>query len=82
MGRVTRGIVARHEIRERELERGPLMAVPDSLRMDAVTCRRRLQPIVEMCDLPPLERLSQNLQTGLLLAFERRKGGGSSPGSA
>lgn len=71
--------MAKASLSDADLERGPLIAVPDSLRLNAATAQMRLASIIRICDLPALERHEEDIQTGLLLAFERRKGnqGGS-----
>lgn len=56
------------------MKSGPLLAVPDSLRMNAAMSQKRLMPTINMCELPPLGKFSESIQTSLLLAFEKRKG--------
>ena len=68
------GIIAKADVIQSDLRSGPLIAVPDCLRINAAVSQRRLNPIVDLCDLPPLEKFSDKIQTSLLLAFEKRKG--------
>jgi len=73
----TRGIIAKSLIDEDELKGGPLIAIPDSLRMNAAVSQLRLTPIINLLELPPLTKFSDSIQTSLLLAFEKQKGSGS-----
>lgn len=66
--------MAQSDVTEDDLETGPLMAIPDSLQINAAAAQLRLSSVIALCDLPEIERFSDSIQTGLLLAFERRKG--------
>jgi len=70
----TRGIIAKQLISEEELKGGPLIAIPNSLRMNAAASQLRLTPVINLLELPPITKFSDCLQTSLLLAFEKQKG--------
>eukprot|EP00210_Caulerpa_lentillifera_P002512 g2409.t1 len=70
----TRGLIANRRIIEDELKEGPLIVVPDSVQITAEAAQLRLEPLLRVCHVPSLKSLTDELQTSLLLAFEKRKG--------
>lgn len=70
-----RGIIAKRLISEDELKGGPLIAIPNSLRLNAAASQLRLTPVINLLELPPITKFSDSIQTSLLLAFEKQKGG-------
>lgn len=69
-----RGLIAKRKIVEEELKDGPLIVVPDSVQLTAEAAQLRLEPLLRVCKLPSLKQLTEELQTSLLLAFEKQKG--------
>ncbi|GMH37319.1 hypothetical protein BSKO_05192 [Bryopsis sp. KO-2023] len=69
-----RGVISESDLSADDVLDGPLIMIPDQLRITESTAVQKLNPLMEPLGLPSVQMLSCETQVALLLAHEKAKG--------